>query len=272
MAVDKNYILGSDLEELNRLHFQHKVWSREAFTLWDKMALTLGKHILDMGCGPGYTSFDLATIVGSEGKVVGIDKTEGYIQYAKEQTLHRHLDQLSFIMTGIIDSNFDDNSFDAVYSRWVLSWIKDVEEVIAKVAKTIKPGGLFMFQEYLNWGTLAIYPQTKEVNTVIAACRESWVQMDSEINIGPLLPELLADYNFEIIHQQILPKMGNSSSLVWQWPGTFLKIYSLKLVEYGLLTAKQREDFLPVWSELEKNPNAFICGPLMMEVVGKKKS
>jgi ubiquinone/menaquinone biosynthesis C-methylase UbiE len=271
MAVNKKYILGSDSDELERLNFQHKVWSREAFSLWELMGLSLGSSVLDMGCGPGFTSFDLATIVGSNGRVVGIDKTEGFIKYAEQQASYRNLDQLSFIHANLNELNLKENQFDAVYSRWVLSWVNDTEEVIKRVAKTIKPGGLFMFQEYLDWSTLAVYPRTKEVDVVISACRESWKQMESEINIGPLIPEMLVSNNFEIVHQTPLPKMGNTQSLVWQWPGTFLNIYSLKLIEYGLLTNDQREAFLPVWAELERNPNAFMCGPLMMEVVGRKK-
>ncbi len=271
MAVNKNYILGSDNDELNRLHFQHKVWSKEAFTLWERMGLTLGSHILDMGCGPGFTSFDLATIAGEEGRVVGIDKTDEFIEYARQQAEYRNLPQLSFIHTLIDDVELEDQSFDAIYSRWVLSWVVDFAAVVHKMTKLIKPGGLFIFQEYLDWSTLAIYPRTAEVDTLIAACRESWVQMDSEINVGPLLPEVLAKANFEIVHQKPLPKMGNTTSLVWQWPGTFLKIYSLKLIEYGLYTHAQREEFLVTWDKLETNPNAFISGPLMMEVVGRKK-
>lgn len=267
----KKYILGSDADELERLHFQHKVWSREAFTIWELMGLSLGSTVLDMGCGPGFASYDLATIVGSDGRVVGIDKTEGFIRYAEQQASSRNLDQLSFIHSDLNQLDLEENQFDAVYSRWVLSWVNNPEEVIEKVSRTIKPGGLFIFQEYLDWSTLGVYPRKEEVDIVISACRESWARMESEINIGPLIPEMLASNNFEIVHQAPLPKMGNAQSLVWQWPGTFLKIYSLKLIEYGLLTVDQREAFLPVWEVLERNPNSFISGPLMMEIVGKKK-
>ena len=248
MTVNKKYILGSDVDELERLHFQHKVWSREAFTIWERMGLSLGSSVLDMGCGPGFASYDLATIVGPDGRVVGIDKTEGFIKYAEQQASSRDLDQLSFKHANLNELDLEENQFDAVYSRWVLSWVNNTKEVIENVGRTIKHGGLFIFQEYLDWSTLAVYPRKQEVDVVIAACRESWAQMESEINIGPLIPEMLASNNFEIVHQAPLPKMGNAQSLVWQWPGTFLKIYSLKLIEYGLLTLDQREAFLPVYS------------------------
>ena len=50
-----------------------------------------------------------------------------------------------------------------------------------------------------------------------------------------------------------------------------MPIYTLKLIEYGLLTFSERQDFLSVWERLEMDENAFLSGPLMMEVVGRKR-
>jgi hypothetical protein len=57
---------------------------------------------------------------------------------------------------------------------------------------------------------------------------------------------------------------------VWQWPSSFLKIYSLKLVDMGLLSAAERDGFLRVWPEVESNEDSMLIAPLMMEVVARK--
>jgi len=58
--------------------------------------------------------------------------------------------------------------------------------------------------------------------------------------------------------------------MVWQWPSSFLKIYSSKLVDLGLLSAAERDTFLRVWPEVESNEDSILIAPLMMEVVARK--
>ena len=53
MSDRTDYILGTDAEELQRLEFQHRVWTKDAFALWERAGLGRGQRILDLGCGPG---------------------------------------------------------------------------------------------------------------------------------------------------------------------------------------------------------------------------
>ena len=68
------YVLGTHSEELERLGRQHQIWQAEAMAAWDKAGFKSGDHLLDLGCGPGFASFDLAELVGLTGQVLGIDQ------------------------------------------------------------------------------------------------------------------------------------------------------------------------------------------------------
>jgi len=267
---EEAYILGTDQEELDRLGFQHAVWSKEASRLWHLGGITLGQQMLDLGCGPGFASFDLAQAVGREGKVVGVDISAEYIQYANQQAEQRHLSHASFIETSFDDLEFEENSFDAIYCRWALAWINNVPDVIEKVFRWLKPGGVFMAQEYQHWATFCVSPERPEVRVLVEACREGWKQMESEIDIGVRLPQIMFDAGFNLEHVGPLIRYSNPREMTWQWPGTFLKIYSYKLIELGLLTNEDRERFLPVWEELEKDPQTTFVTPMMMEIIGRK--
>ena len=59
-----DYLLGSDTDELVRLVFQHRVWADKAVALWRRAGFGYSTTILDLGCGPGYSSIDLAHLVG----------------------------------------------------------------------------------------------------------------------------------------------------------------------------------------------------------------
>lgn len=266
----KDYILGTDQEELDRLGFQHRVWSKDAFALWERAGLGLGQHVLDLGCGPGFASSDLATIVGPQGSVVGVDWSHAYIDYAQQRAQVLNVSHATFVQSSVHALDLEPNSFDAIYCRWVLSWVKDVPQIIEAIARLLKPGGKFIAQEYAHWGTFRIEPERPEVRTVIEACRESWRIMDSEIDIGPQLPEMMNRAGLQVDHIAPLGKISQPGKMVWQWPTTFLHIYSHKLIDLGLLTKQERDAFVKAWPEVEANAGALICTPLMMELIGTK--
>ncbi|MBI1306270.1 MAG: methyltransferase domain-containing protein [Bacteroidetes bacterium] len=272
MPVNREYILGSDAEELRRLEFQHKVWTEETFALWSIAGISLGSNVLDIGCGPGFTSFDMSAIVGETGKVTGIDKTENYVRFANRLAAATGASNTEFIHKHFDEMILPEGEYDFIYSRWVFSWVTDWKPVLAKMMKALKPGGKLLFQEYIHWATLKVYPEIPEVEKVISACRSSWEVMDSEINVCPLLLKACSEAGMKIQHKKLLPKLGKSRDLVWQWPGTFLKIYSEKLVEYELLKTEERNAFLKAWDSLEENAEAFLSGPLMMEFIAEKET
>jgi SAM-dependent methyltransferase len=270
MSNRTDYILGTDAEELERLNFQHRVWSKDAFALWERAGLGRGQRILDLGCGPGFASFDLATIAGPGGKVVGLDLSTKYIAHARSQARAMGLANVEFVEAPFTDMDFEPRSFDAIYSRWAFAWINNVEEVVRQACTFLKTGGVFLSQEYLQWGTFRIVPERPEVQRIIDACRESWRAMDSEIDIAPSLPPILRRSGFEVSHTASIAQLSAPGQMVWQWPASFLKIYSLKLIDMGLLTPSERKAFLDVWPQVERDRDTMLVAPLMMEILARK--
>ncbi len=158
-----------------------------------------------------------------------------------------------------------------MYCRWALAWLEIPVETIRKVASFLKPGGKWIAQEYLNWGTFKVYPENEHIHTVIEAARRGWREMEGDINIGRLLPELFQAEGMEIKEIYPMSKLGRSKSETWYWPGTFYEIYTYRLIELGLLTEQQRSDYLTAWEETENNPAGYVVCPSMVTVIGERK-
>jgi SAM-dependent methyltransferase len=270
MSNRNEYILGTDPEELERLKFQHSVWAKDAFALWERAGLGQGQRILDLGCGPGFATFDLAAIAGSGGRVIGLDKSAEYIASARSHAQTVGISNIEFVLDDFSDMKFERGSFDAIYCRWAFAWINTVEQVVERACTFLKSGGVFLSQEYLHWGTFRVIPERPEVRRVIEACRESWHVMDSEIDIAPRLPMLFRKNGLDVIHTAAISKLSRPGQMVWQWPCEFLKIYSMKLVDMGLLRADERDAFFKVWPEVESDEDSMLIAPLMMEIVARR--
>ncbi len=264
----QNYILGTDPAELERLGYQHRIWSSEADELWKKAGFTRGQTILDLGSGPGFCAVELSQLVGSEGKVIASDKSPIYLEYLSKKQPHLH--NIETVLGDFLELNIEEGSLDGIYCRWALAWVENPEVLVQKISKFLKPGGFWAAQEYLNWGTFKVYPEHPAIIKVIEAARTGWREMEGDINIGRNLPELFRDAGLKIEAIEPLSKIGRGGDQVWFWPGTFYDIYTLKLIELGLLTNSEREEFLKAWAEVENSDHGYVVCPSMVSVLGRK--
>src|SRR6476620_8576330 len=77
--TEREYVLGTHDEEIDRLGLQHRVWRPRALDAWRRAGFTVGQTIVDVGSGPGYATIDLAEIVGLSGRVVALDRSRRFL-------------------------------------------------------------------------------------------------------------------------------------------------------------------------------------------------
>ena len=114
---------------------KHKFVSSLATETVELLSPKVGERILDIGCGTGHLTQEIANC-GAE--VLGVDSAETMILQARQNYL-----DLQFAVMDAINLEFTEE-FDAVFSNAVLHWIKQPEKVIAGVWKSLKPGGRFV--------------------------------------------------------------------------------------------------------------------------------
>src|SRR6185436_18590137 len=78
---EKEYVLGTDRAELERLGLQHQLWLAQAAAAWERAGFRRGQKLLDVGCGPGFATIDLAQRVGPRGKVVAVDISQRFLAH-----------------------------------------------------------------------------------------------------------------------------------------------------------------------------------------------
>lgn len=109
------------------------------------LGLVAGQRVLDIGCGCGGTSFELAEQVGAEGYVLGLDISEPMLELAEQRRQQLGLNNVRFAAGDATDTAFPGAPFDAVYSRFGVMFFADPVKAFVNMRKALKTGGRIAF-------------------------------------------------------------------------------------------------------------------------------
>jgi trans-aconitate methyltransferase len=145
-----------------------------------------GERILDVGCGTGHLTAEIAQ---SGAQVLGIDRSEAMIAQARE-----NFPLLSFETQDVCALPYD-GAFDAIFSNAVLHWVQPPETAAAAVARALKPGGRLVF-EFGGRGNIRIL-----VDGAYRALRQLGVHHPERLN--PWYFPSVAEYSAILEHRGI---------------------------------------------------------------------
>ncbi|MDP6706789.1 MAG: methyltransferase domain-containing protein [Alphaproteobacteria bacterium] len=109
-----------------------------------------GERVVDIGSGAGFDCFIAAGHVGPSGRVVGIDMTEEMLAKSRATAREMGLDNVAF-REGLIEAMpVEDGWADVVISNGVINLCADKKQVMAEIARVLRPGGHLQFADIAN--------------------------------------------------------------------------------------------------------------------------
>jgi ubiquinone/menaquinone biosynthesis C-methylase UbiE len=264
------YHLGTSDEELARLGFQHQVWAEVTERLWAQAGFGPGQTLLDLGCGPGYATLELSRLVGLTGQVHAVDSASRYTAYLDSRLQTEGAHNVSVHLADVQDLPLDDAAVDGAFARWLLCFVKDPKRVCDEVARVLRPGGVFVVWDYFNYRAVGVFPEREAIRKLFDGYYRSAVDHGGSYDIAQELPGMLIRSGFEIDRLEPISRIGRPGSLTWAWVSGFNVVYLPKLVEGGLMTAAEADDFRAAWAEAEADPATIFFSPPMLGIVARK--
>lgn len=199
--------------------------------------VTPGQRVLEIGCGGGEVTEELASMVGPTGAVVAIDRHEGALAQARERLAgHAQVELVCADAAGDLSGleRFDAASFDVLAGRRVLMYLSEPAAVLGRLGRWLRSGGLVVFEE----SDLSMVPA--RLRPMPAHDRASdWIRrtlMAEGVHpaMGLALPATLieAGYRFERVRAEaVIQGQGTQYPLA-----TLLQLLAPRVVAAGVAT------------------------------------
>jgi len=140
------YALGHSSRELDRLSFQGTVFAPYTHHLLMEAGLEPGMCVLDVGSGSGDVSFLAADLVGSNGYVLGVDRSPAAVERARTRAIRRNIHNIHFEVGDPAAMHFE-KPFDAIVGRFVLMYQDDPVSSLRNMMRYLREGGVVAFHE-----------------------------------------------------------------------------------------------------------------------------
>ena len=269
---ERDYVLGTHREEIERLGLQHRVWRPQVLECWRRAGITTGSRVLDVGAGPGYATLDLAEIVGPTGEVHDVERSGNFLQHASVACQARGLANVRFHEQDLMAGTLEVADMDATWCRWVASFVSDPAKLVATVARALRPGGVAIFHEYLDYRTWRLAPPCLPLESFVSEVMTSWRASGGEPDIALSLPTLLGAAGLAVTHLEPKIFVIPPADFIWKWPSAFVETNLLRLLELGRVDEAWVRSVREALRAAETEPKTLMITPMVLEIVAEKRS
>ena len=198
--------------------------------------ISRGMRVLDVGCGSGDLSFFIASLVGQEGAVVGVDRDLSALSMPPQRASAEHVPPPSFIQSDLMSLPPDLGQFDAIVGRRVLMYQPDTVAAVRALSNSLKPGGLAVFQEHdstLVPVSLGAFPLHRQAQAWI---KEMLVLEGADLHIGLHLQKILsaAGLHVDAVKAECLLQLPDQPNSL----GDIIKACLPRIINLGIASAE----------------------------------
>lgn len=182
------YPLGYSEDEARRLALQAALFEDLTADVLRRAGIGPGMQILDLGCGVGDVSLLAASMVGTSGTVLGIDRNTSSTDTARRRAATLDLSNIRF-ETAELDQFDTVETFDALIGRFVLLYLPDPAATLRRFQKFLRPSGIVAFQE-MDMKEVSQVPASEVFERTRSWLLTAFKLGGVELNMGGRMPSL----------------------------------------------------------------------------------
>jgi ubiquinone/menaquinone biosynthesis C-methylase UbiE len=221
--------------------------------------------ILDLGCGPGSITVDLALLVPG-GEVIGGDQVAAVVQQAQALAKERQVHNVSFQQLDGNQLPFGDGTFDIVYCHQTLQHVGNPTRLLKEMRRVTKEGGLVAARD-ADYKAFAWFPEHPGLDLWLSLYQKIAKANGAEPNAGRYLPAWAREAGFRSEDVQFSwsvwnyqDEAGKAFGAAWVDRAVHSS-YATSARQHGLASDEDIQEISRAWDEWSKTDDRFIVIP-----------
>lgn len=262
------YVIRGGVEGRERLRLLDAVFGPSTRALLAQVGIPGGSDCLDLGCGGGDVTFELARATGPTGRVLGLDLDQAKIELARREGRQRGLANITFEVRDVTQWQ-PGESFDLVYARFLLSHLAHPGRLVATIHRHLRCPGVLVVEDIDFRGHFA-EPPCPALQQYVEFYTTSVQRRGGNAEIGPLLPGLLREAGFDDVGMRLVHPASLEGGIKLLSCLTLETISEAVLAD-GLTTEEELHKTVKALTGFARDPETVLGGPRVFQVWGRKE-
>jgi 2-polyprenyl-3-methyl-5-hydroxy-6-metoxy-1,4-benzoquinol methylase len=260
-----HYIIRGGVEGRERLRVLARVMRPTTLNLFDRVGIKPGMACLDVGCGGGDVTFELADLVDPRGKVVGWDIDETKLALARREAEERRQGNVDFRVSDVGESD-GAPEFDVVYARFLLTHLSDPIGALARILRMLQPGGIVILEDIDCTGCFC-YPYSAAFWRYMELYTQTARRRGGDPDIGLRLPAMLFESGVERVQMNVVQPSPLDGDVKLVTPLTMENIVDSVLAE-KLATRAELDRIIDELYQFSRDPRTAASTPRIVQAWG----
>jgi SAM-dependent methyltransferase len=240
--------------------------ARATLILFDEVGIPEGARCVDLGCGGGHVTTELARRVGPSGSVLGIDLDEELLALARDEAGAQQLANVTFLVSPVEQLSARD--FDVAYARMLLEHLGDPAAMVARIAAAMKPGGLVILED-TNFNACFTEPECPAYDKWVSWFKESVRRTGGDLDLGPRLPTLLRAAGFVDIGVRVA-QPAYLDGPVKQLQQLSMEKIRASVLDQGIASPTEFDEAHGELKAFTNDPTTLVASPRMIQAWGRR--
>jgi SAM-dependent methyltransferase len=263
----ERYVIRGGKEGYERLLLLARDRWPDTAALFERAALSPGMRCIDLGCGGGEVTLEIARLVAPGGSVTGVDMDEIKLDLGRREAAGRGLGNVEFRRLDIRDWD-EPGGYDAVYCRFLLQHLSQPVDLLRRMWAGVRPGGVLIVEDsdFDGW---CCHPPNDGFDFFLRAYAQVLQQRGGDHAIGRKLYGCFLAAGIPGPRVAVVQPVwieGETKALPW----STLEASTEAILSEGLASKDEVTAALTTLQRFTADPQTLISGPRIFQLWAKR--
>jgi len=263
----EHYVIRGGIEGRERLRMIARVLRPTTLALFDRVGIPPDAVCLDVGCGGGDVTLDLALVVAPQGRAVGTDIDRTKLDLARAEAGGQEVRNIEYRRADA-GASLGEAEFDVVYARFLLTHLRDPAACVSRMRDAVKPGGVVIVEDIDFTGHFS-HPESAALRRYVQLYSQTVRARGGDPDIGPRLPVLLLDAGLDRIGMNVVQPAALEGEVKLLDPITLENIAG-SVLDAGLATVDEVEELVAELYRFARDTRTVLSIPRIVQAWGHR--